>query len=114
MSEVPPIDISPEQWDIVRGILQRRVPALEVWAFGSRAKRTSRKYSDLDLCVIADQPLALSLRAILAEAFSESDLPWKVDVVDWAATGDVFREVIEGDRVVLQTRPGVQSRSGAR
>ena len=102
MSAVPPIDISPAQWEIVRRILLQRVPAHEVWAFGSRARRTARKFSDLDLCVVAQQPLSLSLKALLAEDFAESDLPWKVDVVDWAATGETFRKIIESDRVVVQ------------
>ena len=102
MSAVPPIDISPAQWEIVRRILLLRVPAHEVWAFGSRARRTAWKFSDLDLCVVAQQPLSLSLKALLAEDFAESDLPWKVDVVDWAATGETFRKIIESDRVVVQ------------
>lgn len=102
MSAVPPIDISPAQWEIVRRILLQRVPAHEVWAFGSRARRTARKFSDLDLCVVAQQPLSLSLKALLAEDFAESNLPWKVDVVDWAATSETFRKIIESDRVVLQ------------
>lgn len=38
--QTPNIDISPDQWDIVRNILQEHVPGLEVWAFGSRAKWT--------------------------------------------------------------------------
>ena len=102
MSAVPPIDISPAQWDIVRGILLQRVPTYEVWAFGSRAKRCARKFSDLDLCVMTIEPLSLGLRALLAEDFAESNLPWKVDVVDWAATSDTFRKIIESDKVVLQ------------
>ena len=102
MSAVPLIDISPAQWEIVRTILLRRVPAHEVWAFGSRARRTARQFSDLDLCVVAQQPLSLSLKALLAEDFAESNLPWKVDVVDWAVTSDTFRKIIESDKVVLQ------------
>jgi hypothetical protein len=35
---VPPIDISPEDWRIVRDILRKHVPDHEDWAFGSRAK----------------------------------------------------------------------------
>lgn len=102
MKALPPIDIEPRQWDIVRDILLRRVPTHEVWAFGSRVKKTARKYSDLDLCVVTRQPLDPSLHAILAEDFAESDLPWKVDVVDWATTSETFRKIIESDKVVLQ------------
>ena len=47
--DTPDIDISPGQWDIVHDILQRHVPGHEVWAFGSRARRRVKPYSDLDL-----------------------------------------------------------------
>jgi type I restriction enzyme S subunit len=98
----PLIDIRPDHWDIVRRILRQYAPGYEVWAFGSRARRTAKAYSDLDIAVISDQPLSLALSAQLSDAFSESDLPFKVDVVDWASTGESFRTVIEQNKVVLQ------------
>jgi type I restriction enzyme S subunit len=98
----PLIDIRPDHWAIVRDILQKHVPQYEVWAFGSRAKWTAKEYSDLDLAVITDKPLGLSVSAALADDFSESDLPWKVDVVDWATTSESFRKIIERDKVVVQ------------
>lgn len=100
---VPAIDIRPEQWAIVQAILRRHVPNREVWAFGSRARRTAKPYSDLDLAILGDEPLGLALSAALSDDFSESDLPWKVDVVDWAMTSESFRRIIEKDRVLLQT-----------
>jgi len=99
---MPPIDIRPEQWRIVRAILQEHVPQFAVWAFGSRVRGTAKPYSDLDLAIITDHSLPLATRASLAEAYSESDLPWKVDVVDWATTGESFRKIIEQDKVVVQ------------
>jgi len=95
------VDISPEQLELIRGILRRHVPHYEVWVFGSRARRTAKPYSDLDLAIITDRPLTPDVRSALAEDFSESDLPWKVDVVDWATTSEAFRRVIEQDKVVL-------------
>jgi type I restriction enzyme S subunit len=80
---------------MVREILHRQVPQYAVWAFGSRAKRTAKPYSDLDLAIITERPLSLDVSAALADAFSESDLPWRVDVVDWATTGESFRRIIE-------------------
>ncbi|MBO9879469.1 restriction endonuclease subunit S [Xanthomonas sp. D-99] len=102
MSDTPNIDIRPDHWRIVRDILRKHVPHHEVWAFGSRAKWLAKQYSDLDLAIITDQPLSLAVSAALADDFSESDLPWKVDVVDWATTGESFRKIIERDKVVVQ------------
>ncbi|MCC5091248.1 restriction endonuclease subunit S [Xanthomonas campestris] len=102
MSDTPNIDIRPDHWQIVRDILRKHVPQYAVWAFGSRAKWLAKQYSDLDLAIITDQPLSLAVSAALADDFSESDLPWKVDVVDWATTGEPFRRIIEKDRVIVQ------------
>ncbi len=99
---VPAIDVLPEHWDIVRRILRRHVPDREVWAFGSRARHQAKPYSDLDLALLGGRPLDLAVSAALADDFSESDLPWKVDLVDWASTSPSFRQIIERERVVVQ------------
>lgn len=104
------IDIRPDHWAIVRDILRAHVPEREVWAFGSRANWTARQYSDLDLAVIGDTPLPLPLTAGMQEAFAQSDLPFKVDVVDWAATSGSFRAIIEQDKVAL---PFMKEKQGA-
>jgi type I restriction enzyme S subunit len=101
-TETPPVDISPDHWAIVRDILRRHLPQHEVWAFGSRVKHKAKRYSDLDLAVIADAPLAPSVLAALREDFSDSDLPWKVDMVDWATTSETFRQIIAREKVVVQ------------
>ncbi|MDR3212367.1 MAG: restriction endonuclease subunit S [Azoarcus sp.] len=99
---IPKIDIRPDHWRIVHAILQKHVPQYAVWAFGSRAKWTAKEYSDLDLAIMTDKPLPLSVSADLSDDFSESDLPWKVDIVDWATTSEAFRKVIERDKVVVK------------
>jgi len=107
----PPIDLRPDHLQIVRGILKKQVPEREVWAFGSRATWRAKPYSDLDLAVMGEQPLSLSKLAALTDDFAESDLPFRVDVVDWATTQDNFRRIIERDKVVLKTA-GQRGHSG--
>ena len=97
-----PIDIKPRDLDKVKEILLRHVPDQVVRAFGSRVTGKAKKFSDLDLVVMGENPLSLSVVAALAEDFTESDLPFKVDVVDWATTKEAFREIIEKEYVVLQ------------
>lgn len=104
MADLPPIAIRPDLWTIVHDILVRNVPGQEVWAFGSRVKGPVKPYSDLDLAVISETPLPLDVLGRLAEDFSESILPWRVDVVDWATTSELFRKIIERDKVVLLPR----------
>lgn len=97
------LDILPKHLAIVRQILQQHIPNYEVRAFGSRIKGNAKPYSDLDLVVMtADRPLTLAEHADLADAFSESDLPWKVDVVDWSLISDEFKRIIKQKYVVFQ------------
>jgi type I restriction enzyme S subunit len=100
---IPKIDVRPEHWQIVRSILQKHVPQYEVWAFGSRIQWTAKPYSDLDLAVMTERPLPLDVSAHLSEDFSESDLPWKVDVLDWASTQDPFRDIVTRNHVLIQS-----------
>ena len=96
------IDLSPAHFAIVERILAEHVPDCEVRAFGSRATWNAKDYSDLDLAIIGDEPLPRRTVARLKEAFEESRLPMRVDVVDWHAIGDGFRQAIESDCVVVQ------------
>lgn len=102
MTDKPLLDVGDAQWAIIQGILHKHIPDREVWAFGSRAKWTAKEFSDLDLAVIGQKPMPQDVAAALADDFSESDLPWKVDLVDWATTSPSFRHIIERDKVVVQ------------
>jgi len=94
MSGVPNLDLRPDHWAIVRDALSRHVPGREVLAFGSRATWTAKDYSDLDLAIMGEEPLSLRVTSALDEAFVESDLPFRVDIVDWAKIDDGFRVII--------------------
>ena len=96
------IDLNPHHLGTVKRILAEHVPDCEVRAFGSRATWTAWEYSDLDLAVVSPEPLAWDTHSRLREAFEESDLPIRVDVVDWSTLTDGFRQAIKGDCVVLQ------------
>lgn len=99
---VPRVDLRPDHWAIVREALRHHVPDREVLAFGSRATWTAKEYSDLDLAVMGEEPLPLRTSSALAEALGDSDLPFKVDVVDWARIDDTFRRIIRRHGVPVQ------------
>jgi len=102
MTHAKSLDMSAAELAIVQEILFRHVPNARVYLFGSRATGRAKKFSDLDLCIKADKPLGLNVMSALAEDFSESDLPWKVDVVDWSTTNPDFRKIIDQDKMVLE------------
>ena len=94
--------LTPDEAATVRAILQRIVPpGTAVHVFGSRAGGDPKPWSDLDLALEGPAPLPLALMAELAEAFDESDLPWKVDLIDRSSVSDEFGRIIDAGKVAL-------------
>ncbi|WP_333837192.1 nucleotidyltransferase family protein [Novosphingobium sp.] len=94
--------LTPAERAAVTAILARHLPSgVRVDVFGSRATGTAKPWSDLDLVLCADGPLSLDLMACLAEAFDESALPWKVDLVDRATVDQRFGAIIDAGKVPL-------------
>jgi predicted nucleotidyltransferase len=98
----PPIQLSASDWQETQRVLSQELPNAEVWAFGSRARRTAKPYSDLDLAIVHAHPLSLAAMATLQHAFEASDMTIHVDIVDWASASDAFRKIIAHDKVVVQ------------
>lgn len=96
------LDIQPEELKRVKQILKHCIPGIKVQAFGSRTSNTAKSYSDLDLAVMTDQPLSLHQGAMLTEAFEESDLPYKVDIVDWSTMSESFRKLIQASLIDIE------------
>ena len=96
------IDVSQEQLGIILHILNKCVPDCEVRAFGSRFKRTAGDYSDLDLAIVGGQKLDWKLIGEITDEFEESDLPFRVDVLDWNAISPEFRKVIQQGYEVIK------------
>jgi predicted nucleotidyltransferase len=100
------IDVLPKDLEVVLEILDRYVPGLEVRAFGSRVTGNARRHSDLDLVIMTDQPLDVTVLAGMNAAFSESSLPFTVDVLDWAALAENARGFIQEASAVIRKAEG--------
>ena len=97
------IRLSAQELQQVAAILRAQVPEYAVWSFGSRVHgRNLKPHSDLDLAVLTDQPLSPARVMDLQQAFADSHLPFRVDIVDWAAISAEFREVIRDTHIELQ------------
>ena len=108
------IDLNPKHLETIQHILTVYIPGCEVRAFGSRVKWTAKDYSDLDLAVVGSKPLSFRQLRQLAEAFEESYLPIRVDVVDWWALTDGFRKVILEKYEVIQEAETVKGNKQSR
>ena len=94
------LDLTPAQKALVCSIVDAHLERQRVRVFGSRARHTAKPYSDLDLLVLGT-PLGAELRGTLEEAFDESDLPFRVDIVEAAKLSPEFRALIELQAVIL-------------
>jgi len=65
-------------------------------------QRTAKDYSDLDLAIVGDKKINLKILADIKEAFEESELPYRVDVLDWNAISENFRKIINEKYEVIQ------------
>lgn len=97
------IDVTPKELALVQDILRTGLPhgAAKVWAFGSRAKGTAKRGSDLDLAIDTGLPLPFSAKVHLAEAFEEAPLPFRVDIVDLFTVSPEFRALIDAHKLPL-------------
>ena len=95
------IDIQPGHLEIVNKIFSDILPACEVFVFGSRAEESAKEHSDLDLLIKGNRVLDNSVMRNLKTAFEESDLPFRVDIVDWATTQETFRKMIQKQMIKL-------------
>ena len=96
------LDIQPRHLETVKAILQEFAPDLEARAFGSRARGTAAAYSDLDLALVAEQKIERQKLYRLEDAFSQSDLPFRVDVLDWRRLSSAFQRLIAEHCIVIQ------------
>ncbi|NTU54516.1 MAG: nucleotidyltransferase domain-containing protein [Chlorobiaceae bacterium] len=89
------IDISQHELEVVRNILDRFMPDAEIFVFGSRIHGTAKPWSDLDLAITAKSAIDWMLLAEIKEAFQESGLSFRVDLLDWNDISPAFRKAIE-------------------
>lgn len=92
------IEITAQQREQLCAIFNACIPGVEVWAFGSRVRGTSKSSSDLDVALYAATPIPLQSLALLEVALEEAPLPFRVDCVDMGGISDDFRRIIESQR----------------
>jgi len=96
------INVEAAHRQIIKGILDHRIPAFEVRAFGSRVSGTAKPYSDLDLVVMSQTKLPREVLYGLRDDFEESELPYRIDLLDWNRLSPEFKQAILSDSEVLR------------
>lgn len=74
----------------------------ERYVFGSRLTDKIKPYSDLDLAIVGKNKIDRLVLIRLKEDFEASDLPFRVDLLDWHRISPEFRAVIEKNYLTLR------------
>lgn len=100
------IDIRPHDLDAVQRIFRAAgfEQDAEFFVFGSRAKGAARRGSDLDIAINLGRPLTSKEHHFLVDQLDESDLPYRVDIVDLQTVSKIFKEMIEPNMVALKIK----------
>ncbi len=78
------LGLSDRDMRTLRGILERYPAVQSVFIFGSRAKGSSYKGSDIDLAIM-NEGVSDTIIAQMKADFRESTLPYFVDVINYPA-----------------------------
>ncbi|MDO8806598.1 MAG: nucleotidyltransferase domain-containing protein [Elusimicrobiota bacterium] len=89
------------QLRLIRGILDAHIPGVEARAFGSRVEGVPKDYSDLDIALVGTAKIETAVMENLREAFEKSDIPFRVDILDWHSISKEFQEIIAGKCEVI-------------
>jgi type I restriction enzyme S subunit len=103
------LDLRREHLAIVQDILAHHLPGREARIFGSRAHGPAKPFSDLDLVIMGEQRVPDAVRSVVQEAFEESDLPYRVDLVVWAEAPASLRDTITRTSVPIAVPPAKES-----
>ena len=72
-----------------------------VWIFGSRARGDHKTFSDIDILFETNQEIGLGRLSQFKEALEESNLPYKVDIVNLCDLADSYRMNALKERIQL-------------
>ena len=95
------ISVSSKEFEIIKNILNSYIKKGKVYAFGSRYKNNNRKFSDFDIAIDMGEKLSFEFLNILKDAFEESDLPYRVDIIDYNNISDKFKKIIDGGNEII-------------
>lgn len=87
--------ITQHEKDMIIKIIKKHAPNCDILMFGSRLRGTNNQASDLDLALVGKEKLATGVIGHIKEDFMESDIPYKVDVLDYHAVSPEFRKIID-------------------
>ena len=92
-----------EHLETVQRILGLHFEGIEVWAYGPRVTGADCPPDmDLELVVVSEKPISFDDMTAVEKAFVDSELPFRVDIIDWAKLPESLQKQIKKDHDVVQ------------
>lgn len=88
---------------LVKQVVRKYLPddSYRAFIFGSHASGKNRKFSDLDLGIMGPKSLSPKEYLSIKDDLEESDLPYRVDLIDFTKVSDKFRLVSLNNTIQL-------------
>ncbi|WP_297205930.1 nucleotidyltransferase domain-containing protein [uncultured Brachyspira sp.] len=95
------ISVPDDDMKIINKILSDNIEYGKVYVFGSRYKHTNKKFSDLDLAVDINRKMTINEIENLKYDFEESNLTYRVDIIDYNNISNDFKKIIDSGKVII-------------
>jgi len=96
------IKLSGKELRLVKNILKNYASNFEVLIFGSRVNGNTHKHSDLDIALRGPDKIDLLLLAEIKDEFQNSDLSFRVDIIDFNRISAEFQTIILSNYSILE------------
>ncbi|OQY54860.1 MAG: nucleotidyltransferase domain-containing protein [Candidatus Parabeggiatoa sp. nov. 2] len=95
-------DTSSANLALVRQIILDKLKgySVQVYLFGSHARKNARPTSDIDVGILPKEPLPIGVLAEVREALFESTIPVNIDLVNLSQTDEIFKQHILQEAIV--------------
>ncbi len=94
------LNVSPLVLQEIQSIMKNLYPEAIVWAYGSRLNGEAHEGSDLDLVIITFGNKMGELSKV-RNAFTESNIPFLIDLHYWPDLPESFQNEIEKNYVIV-------------
>jgi predicted nucleotidyltransferase len=94
------IRMDKQHLDMIKSILIKY--PYTFYAFGSRTKGNQQPFSDFDICFI--EPIPHDVLRSIHQEFEESNIPFKIDIIDFKRASPEFQKIIQKDLVPILKR----------
>ena len=92
-------EVKEESKKKIIAIINALVPEAKIYLYGSRARGANAEWSDIDLALDAGKQLPRLTVGELREIMIATNIPYKVDIVDFHNVHDAMQKAIAKDKV---------------